>query len=94
VDHPRFDVVTFDCYGTLIDWEAGMSEAFAQASAADGVQLDPREVLRVLFTRGQRPRRPSTRPTVIASPTRSEPELHHEELQRFVVVANNERDQC
>jgi 2-haloalkanoic acid dehalogenase type II len=45
----RFDVVTFDCYGTLIDWEAGMSEAFAAASAADGVHLGPRDVLRVLF---------------------------------------------
>jgi 2-haloalkanoic acid dehalogenase type II len=44
-----FDVVTFDCYGTLIDWEVGMSEAFTEASAVDGVQLDPRDVLRVLF---------------------------------------------
>ena len=47
--NPRFDVITFDCYGTLIDWEPGMMQAFAEASAADGVQLDPREVLRVLF---------------------------------------------
>jgi FMN phosphatase YigB (HAD superfamily) len=23
-----FDVVTFDCYGTLIDWESGIAEAF------------------------------------------------------------------
>src|SRR6266851_2307493 len=45
----RFDVVTFDCYGTLIDWEPGMTQAFAEASAAEGVQLDPGEVLRVLF---------------------------------------------
>jgi len=46
---PRFDVVTFDCYGTLIDWETGMTQAFAAASAADGVPLDPQDVLRVLF---------------------------------------------
>ena len=46
---PPFDVITFDCYGTLIDWETGMQHAFAEASVADGVQLDPREVLRVLF---------------------------------------------
>jgi 2-haloalkanoic acid dehalogenase type II len=44
-----FDVITFDCYGTLIDWEAGITEAFTEASAADGVHLDPAEVLRVLF---------------------------------------------
>ena len=26
---PPHDVVTFDCYGTLIDWESGIREAFA-----------------------------------------------------------------
>jgi 2-haloalkanoic acid dehalogenase type II len=31
---PRFDVVTFDCYGTLIDWERGIADAFR--AAADG----------------------------------------------------------
>jgi 2-haloalkanoic acid dehalogenase type II len=44
-----FDVVTFDCYGTLIDWESGLVQAFAEASTADGVQLDPHAVLHVLF---------------------------------------------
>ena len=27
----QFDVITFDCYGTLIDWESGIATAFAQA---------------------------------------------------------------
>ncbi len=27
-----YDVVTFDCYGTLIDWEAGIAAAFAAAA--------------------------------------------------------------
>ena len=36
---PRFDVVTFDCYGTLIDWETGIREAFLEAAAAEGVPL-------------------------------------------------------
>jgi 2-haloacid dehalogenase/putative hydrolase of the HAD superfamily len=44
-----FDVVTFDCYGTLIDWEAGMIEAFQAAAAADGRRFEPADVLRVLF---------------------------------------------
>jgi 2-haloalkanoic acid dehalogenase type II len=44
-----FDVVTFDCYGTLIDWEAGITEAFQDAAAADGVCLDPAAVLRAVF---------------------------------------------
>lgn len=29
---PLYDVVTFDCYGTLIDWEAGIASAFAAAA--------------------------------------------------------------
>ena len=29
-----FDVITFDCYGTLIDWEAGITGAFASAGCA------------------------------------------------------------
>src|SRR5262245_9889535 len=36
-------------YGTLIDWEAGIVEAFRKASAADGIALDPTAVLRTLF---------------------------------------------
>jgi FMN phosphatase YigB (HAD superfamily) len=24
----HFDMITFDCYGTLIDWETGISAAF------------------------------------------------------------------
>lgn len=31
--------VTFDCYGTLVDWERGIGDAFAAAAAADGVKL-------------------------------------------------------
>jgi 2-haloalkanoic acid dehalogenase type II len=29
----RYDIVTFDCYGTLIDWVAGITEAIAAAAA-------------------------------------------------------------
>ena len=36
-----FDFVTFDCYGTLIDWETGIREALINAAADDGVRLDP-----------------------------------------------------
>jgi len=41
-----FDVVTFDCYGTLIDWERGISEAFLRAAREDGVELRRDDVLR------------------------------------------------
>jgi 2-haloalkanoic acid dehalogenase type II len=42
----RFDVLTFDCYGTLIDWERGLGEAFEAAARADGVTLDRAAILR------------------------------------------------
>jgi 2-haloacid dehalogenase len=40
--------VTFDVYGTLIDWEAGIYEAFAKEAEGDGVEID-RAVLMQLF---------------------------------------------
>ncbi len=41
----RYEVITFDCYGTLIDWEAGIAEAFRTAAQAGGVALDRQAVL-------------------------------------------------
>jgi 2-haloalkanoic acid dehalogenase type II len=41
-----FDVVTFDCYGTLIDWEGGIARAFVEAARRDGLSLRPEAVLR------------------------------------------------
>jgi len=43
MDRP-FDIITFDCFGTLIDWESGIAKAFADAAAAEGVTLDPAAV--------------------------------------------------
>jgi 2-haloalkanoic acid dehalogenase type II len=45
----RFDIITFDCYGTLIDWEAGIADAFQSAARADGVHLERAAVLRTVF---------------------------------------------
>ena len=42
----QVSVITFDCYGTLIDWETGIWEAFRTAAANDGVRLDREEVVR------------------------------------------------
>lgn len=39
-------VLTFDCYGTLIDWEAGIAAAFAREGARWGVRLDRAALLR------------------------------------------------
>ena len=36
IDFSRFDVLTFDCYGTLIDWEAGILAALRGIPRAAG----------------------------------------------------------
>lgn len=35
-------VVTFDCYGTLVDWETGLAEAFSAEVQCDGFEI-PRD---------------------------------------------------
>ena len=40
-----FDVLTFDCYGTLIDWEAGILRTLTPVLAAHGVRVAPDELL-------------------------------------------------
>jgi 2-haloacid dehalogenase len=37
LDFSRFDVVSFDCYGTLIDWESGILEAVRPVLARHGI---------------------------------------------------------
>ena len=37
----NYDVITFDCYGTLIDGERGIGDAFAAAARQAGVAHDP-----------------------------------------------------
>src|SRR4051812_31022109 len=45
--------VTFDCYGTLIDWELGAYEAFQKEAERDGFTID-RAQLAQLFVEAQR----------------------------------------
>jgi 2-haloalkanoic acid dehalogenase type II len=41
-----YEVITFDCYGTLIDWESGITRAVVAAARADGIKLNPEAVLK------------------------------------------------
>jgi 2-haloalkanoic acid dehalogenase type II len=41
----QYDIITFDCYGTLIDWEEGIRRAFLEGAAEDGVRLDPEAII-------------------------------------------------
>jgi 2-haloacid dehalogenase len=44
MDFSRFEVMTFDCYGTLIDWEAGILDAIRRAFPL-GQQVPDTEIL-------------------------------------------------
>ncbi|HSB08088.1 MAG TPA: HAD family hydrolase [Blastocatellia bacterium] len=41
----EFDIITFDCYGTLIDWESGITNAFQTEAARDGVALERNQII-------------------------------------------------
>lgn len=45
IDFRRFDAITFDCYGTLIDWERGIVAAVTELLGGQAGDLDSEEVL-------------------------------------------------
>ena len=50
LDLSRFDALTFDCYGTLIDWERGILNALQPVLAPRGVEVGEEELL-VIYAR-------------------------------------------
>jgi len=40
-----FEAITFDCYGTLVDWEAGILRALTPLLSRHGLERSPAEVL-------------------------------------------------
>jgi 2-haloacid dehalogenase len=45
LDFSRFEVITFDCYGTLIDWESGILSALRRVLLAHGKAIDDSSLL-------------------------------------------------
>jgi len=45
IDYDPFEVLTFDCYGTLIDWEAGIAAGLAAVTRAHGLDWPSEELL-------------------------------------------------
>jgi 2-haloacid dehalogenase len=45
IDFTAYDALTFDCYGTLIDWETGILNALRPVLAAHGVERSDEELL-------------------------------------------------
>ncbi len=50
LDLTRFDALTFDCFGTLIDWERGILDALQPVLAPRGVEVGEEELL-VIYAR-------------------------------------------
>jgi 2-haloacid dehalogenase len=47
LDFNRFEILTFDCYGTLIDWEAGILSALHKILSTHGNSKDDANLLRL-----------------------------------------------
>ena len=47
LDFTRFEVLTFDCYGTLINWEEGILRSLRRVLAAHGKDTDDATILRL-----------------------------------------------
>lgn len=45
INSSEIDIITFDCYGTLIDWESGIVNAFRAEAAKDGVVLSRGDIV-------------------------------------------------
>jgi 2-haloacid dehalogenase len=45
LDFSRFEFLTFDCYGTLIDWETGILRAVRPILASHGIERDDESLL-------------------------------------------------
>ena len=44
-----FDALSFDCYGTLIDWEKGIADAFEKEAKRDELTIDTEALLKRFF---------------------------------------------
>jgi len=47
LDFSRFEILTFDCYGTLIAWEAGILSALHRILSAHGKKIDDSTLLKL-----------------------------------------------
>lgn len=47
LDFSRFEILTFDCYGTLINWEDGILRCLHRILAAHGKDIDAAAILRL-----------------------------------------------
>ncbi len=62
LDFTRFEILTFDCYGTLINWEAGILLALHRLLSAHGKKIDDATILKLYGDFEQRSEEGAFRP--------------------------------
>jgi 2-haloacid dehalogenase len=62
LDFSRFEILTFDCYGTLINWEAGLLPVLHSILATRGKNVDDATILELYGDFEQRSEQPPFRP--------------------------------
>jgi|SRR5579862_3714936 len=62
LDFSRYEILTFDCYGTLIDWEAGILAALRRILAVHGKSVEDATLLRLYGDFEQRAERGTYQP--------------------------------
>jgi hypothetical protein len=62
LDFSRFEILTFDCYGTLIDWESGILSALRPILSAHGKTIDDAGLLKLYGDFEQRSEQGAFRP--------------------------------
>jgi 2-haloalkanoic acid dehalogenase type II len=80
----RFESLSFDCYGTLIDWETGIRTALTDWAASNGVSLDE-VIARFGAIESQVQKEDPSRlyPAVLAEVLRRMGKTSNEEAERF-----------
>jgi len=62
LDFNRFEILTFDCYGTLIDWETGLLSALHRILSAHAKKIDDATLLQLYGNFEQRSEQGAFRP--------------------------------
>ena len=62
IDFTRFEILTFDCYGTLINWEAGIVPSLHRILSAHGKEIDDATLLKLYGDFEQRSEQGAFRP--------------------------------
>ena len=62
LDFSRFEILTFDCYGTLIDWETGILSALHRILSTHGKEIDDGTILKLYGDFEQRSEQGAFRP--------------------------------